>query len=252
MDKGSYVAASGGFAQLLKMQIVSNNLANVNTPGFKKQVLIGREQSFEETLAAATPQVDPYAKGDFDRAPSLTEIRTETDFTQGPIQQTNNPLDVALRNENEFFVISTRGGPRYTRAGNFTLNSGGQLVTADGNPVSGDGGPITLPPGPVNIQQDGSIFVNGENAARLQVVRIDRPATMIREEGSRFSLQPGTPPPAAVEADVIPGALEGANINMVGTMVDLISVNRAFEMYTRMAQSIDRLNQISIAEVGRR
>ena len=148
MDRGTYIAASGGFAQLLKLQIVSNNLANVSTPGFKREILRGDVQTFEQTLASQIAPNDPYARGDQERTPGVVSVHAETDFAQGPIQDTGNPLDVALRNPKDFFVVLTPNGPRYTRAGNFTLGQNGQLVTADGMPVSGDGGAINLPKPP--------------------------------------------------------------------------------------------------------
>ena len=105
MDRGIYTSASAGLYQLRKLEVVNNNLANINTVGFKKQILTGETQSFDQTLASAVAKDDPYAKGDHDRTPGVVNSRTVTDFTVGAIKNTGNPLDVALRNPNDFFVI---------------------------------------------------------------------------------------------------------------------------------------------------
>lgn len=252
MDRGTYIAASGAFAQMRKLEIVNNNLSNLNTAGFKKEVLVGKEQSFDQTLASVIAKKDPYAKGDHDRTPGVVDIQSKTDFSPGPIQDTGNKLDVALRNPNDFLVVNTANGPRYTRAGNLTLNENNELSTHDGVAVAGDGGAITVPPGALSITPNGAVFSNGTQVGKLQVVRIEDPSTLRREGGSRFFQPAGAPAPTAVEPDVIPESLEMANISVINSMLDLVNVSRTFEMYTKTAQSIDQLNQVAISQVGRR
>ncbi|MBX7137146.1 MAG: flagellar hook-basal body protein [Oligoflexia bacterium] len=252
MERGSYTAASGGFYQMRKLEVVNNNLANVNTAGFKKQMLVGDVQTFDQTLASAVAKNDPYAKKDHERSPGVMNVRTATDFTPGPIKNTGNPLDAALRHPNDFFVVETADGEQYTRAGNFTLNEGGDLVTQDGSRVLGDGGPISVNGANVTITPDGGVRANGNAAGRLRVVRFEDPSTLERTGDTRFKLGAGQAAPTQVDAEVEPEALEMSNVTAVSSMIDLITANRAFDMYTRSARSIDEMNQMAIGQVGRR
>ena len=251
MERGSFVAASGGLAQLRKLEVVSNNLANVNTAGFKKQLVVGKEQTFDETLAALTAAHDPFARGDHERTPGAVHIRTVTDFSQGPIKTTGNPLDVALRDPKAFFVINTPSGAEYTRAGNFTLSAEGAIQTHDGMEVAGDGGAIVADGPNVHIAEDGSVFAGSNVVGRLQVVRFEDTNGLDRVGESRFALKAGESAPAAVEAEVVPGSLEMSNVSVVNSMIDLITANRAFELYSKSAQTIDTMNQASINQIGR-
>ena len=251
MERGSYTAASGGLLQFRKLEVVNNNLANVNTPGFKRQLLTGTEQSFDETLAALVAGDDPYAKPDQERTPGVVNLQVATDFTPGPLKNTGNPLDVALRHPNDFFVVQTANGMEYTRAGNFTLNEAGELVTHEGLSVQGDGGTIAVQGAGARITEGGDVQAGSENYGRLQVVRFDDPAILERSGGNRFRLKGGGPAPAAVDADVVPRSLEMANVSTISSVIELITANRAFEMYTKSAQSIDQLNQTAINQIGR-
>ena len=253
MDRGTYAATSGGLLQMRKLEIVNNNLANVNTVGFKRQYLTSKEQPFEDTFAEAMSGIDPYAKGDHERTPGAVNIKTEIDFSQGAIRNTGNPLDVALTNPNDFFVVAGQNGQvEYTRAGNFTLGQEGQLVTQDGFAVSGDGGAISVSEGVASISTDGTVRVNNESVGRLQVVRFDDPHVLEAVGNSRFKLKNGTAQPQAVEGRMEPQALEMANVSVINNMIDLIVTNRAFDAYTKASQTIDSLNQMAISQVGRR
>ena len=251
MDRGTYTAASGGLAQLRKLEVVNNNLANINTPGFKRQFLTGEVQTFEATLASMVTTQDPYARPDHERTPGVMNVESRTDFSPGAIRATGNPLDVALRHQNDFFQIITPNGLHYTRAGNFTLAESGDMVTPDGFQVQGDGGPITVGGGAVSITQDGSVMVDGNLVARLGIVRIEEPDKLERVGSNRFALQAGAPAPTDVAPEVIPQSLEMSNVTGVSSIIDLITAQRAFQAYTRVAESIDTLNQAAINQIGR-
>ena len=186
MDRGTYAAASAGFLNINKLNVVSNNLANVNTPGFKRQVVYGDEQTFDETLASVVAQNDPFARGDHERTPGVTNVRTATDFTIGSIKQTGNPLDVALRNPNDFFTIQTPDGIQYTRAGNFTLNSEAEIVTHDGMRLLGDGGAVTANGADVQITPGGGVMVDGQLNSNIQVVRFADTSQLVRAGGGKI------------------------------------------------------------------
>ncbi|MCO6432471.1 MAG: flagellar hook-basal body protein [Deltaproteobacteria bacterium] len=251
MERGTYVAASGGLLELRKLDVASNNLANINTVGFKRQILVGETQDFEQTLASTIAASDPYARGDHERSPGTVNVRAATDFTPGPIKNTGNKWDVAARNPNDFFVVQTPDGPQYTRAGNFTLNDQGQLVTLDGFPVQGDGGTVTADVPGAYIAPDGSIRAGNEVLATLQVVRFVNPESLERVGMTRFITKPGQPAPEPVEPDVMPQALEMSNVSATSSVIELITANRAFDMYTKTAQAIDQMNQTAVTQVGR-
>lgn len=252
MERGTYVAASAGMAQLAKIQVVTNNLANIDTPGYKRQGLVGELQSFEQTLAATVAPNDPYAKGDHDRTPGVRSVKTVNDFTQGPIHQTSNPLDAALARENDFFVVTTPSGSEYTRAGNFSLNSAGDIVTPDGYPVAGEGGALNIGSGTlVKISPDGSITSDGQVVGKIQTVHFEDPSVLVPNGSTRFKLAAGGAAPTTVPAQIVPEALEQSNVSAITSIVDLIAANRGFEQYTKAAQGIDQLNRLMIGQLGR-
>jgi len=250
MDSGMYAAASAGLLQFRKLDVVNNNLANANTAGFKKQLVIGEVQSFDRTLARLVEQKDPYARGDHARTAGTVNIQTVTDFSPGSIQHTGNTLDVALQNANDFFVINTPEGNQYTRAGNFTLNSESQLVTVDGYTVAGEGAEITTNGPGASIAPDGSVRVNGQEVGRLAVVRFEDPMQLQRVGSARFALPEGAAAPQTIAADLIPQSLEMSNVSAISSIVDLITANRAFGMYTKSAQTIDQMNDTAISKVS--
>ncbi len=253
MDRGTYAGASAGLAQLRKLDIVSNNLANVNTPGFKKQILVEETQPFADTFAKYYQSVDPFVRGDHERTPGTVNFREVTDFSRGQIEETQNPLDAALQNEHDFFVVQTPEGIQYTRAGNFTLDADGKLSTPDGMTVQGDGGEISATGAEVRINPDGSVSSGKNSIGRLQVARFEDPATALIPVGNaRFKPAAGAQQPQQVEAEIIPGAVELANVTAVASVVDLITVNRAFDLYTKTAQAIDEMNTQAISRYGSR
>lgn len=257
MDIGTYVATSSGMLQMKKLEVQNNNLANINTVGFKGQFVVAEPQSFDNTLASTIDEKDPYARADQKRFQNVADVKTQIDFSQGAIQNTGNPLDAALRSPKDFFVINTPQGERYTRAGNFTLDTTGQLVTVDGYQVMGEGGAISAQAPGVSIFPDGSVRA-GANVGpqpnvvgRLRVVRFEDTSGLEATEGARFKIKSG-PKPVQVDPRVEPQALEMSNVSAITGMVDLITTNRAFEAYTKAAQTLDSMNQAAVSQLGRR
>jgi flagellar basal-body rod protein FlgF len=245
MNRGMYVSASGGLLAAKRLDVVANNIANANTIGYKAEKLVSRQQEFSDTLASTIPGSD-VRKGDFDRTPAVVGLETRTDFTPGPVEFTGNPLNVALSHPNDFFTVTTVNGDAYTRAGNFTLNSDGTLVTADGFPVQGDGGPIQLAgQEPARIASDGSVFQGQEIVGRIGVVRINAPEGLNRVDGTRFSTIGAQAGEAVDNPGLIQESVEMPNIAVVEGMVDMINAQRAFEAYTKTAQTITELNEIA-------
>jgi flagellar basal-body rod protein FlgF len=251
MDRGIYVVASSGLTNLRKLEVVNNNLANVNTPGFKRQVIVTDELQFEDTFAKEFAKSDPYAKGDHERTPGVKNIRAVTDFTPGAIKHTGNPLNVALTGQNQFFAVQTPDGIQYTRAGTFTLNDQGTLVTDDGMPVLGGGGPVQTEGPGIRINQNGTVLSGSIVQGDIQVVEFANPQALERVGANRFKATSAAGAPTQVEAKLAENSLEMANVSAVSSMVEMITANRGFEMYTRTAQSIDQLNQSAITQIGR-
>ena len=245
MDRGTYAAASGGFYASRRLEVVGNNLANVNTVGFKAQRLIARQQTFNETLASKLPDISANAQKDFEQAPGVVHVGTVTDFTPGPVADDGNPLHVALTTPNTFFVVQGAQGEVYTRAGNFTLDAERNLVTPDGLRVLGDGGPITLPEGDISISTNGTITAGSQIAGRLRTVQITTPERLQRIEGVRF--RPLNAVQAeAVPAEVVPHSVEMPNVNVVEAMVEMINAQKSFEAYARSVRTIDEMNTQAI------
>lgn len=252
MDRGTYASASAGFYNLRKLEVVNNNLANVNTPGFKKQMLVGEVQTFDQTLASKLQDEEPYAEGDHQRTPGVTQVRTVTDFTQGPIKNTGNPLDVALRHPNDFFAVQTPEGIHYTRAGNFTLDPTGNLITQEGYQVLGNAGPISAGDPGVRIEPGGRVTANGQEVAFIGVFRMEDPTLLERVGAGRFRVPTGAPAPVPQDEPMIePESLEMSNVSAITSMVDMITASRGFEAYTKSAQTIDEMNNTAISRLGR-
>lgn len=245
MDRGIYAASSGGVRAARKLDVVGHNLANVNTVGFKAERLVSRQQEFADTLAGVTAGVAKRAASDQEVTPGVVDISTMTDFTVGPINQTGNPLNVAIAKDKQFFSIQTKEGEAYTKAGNFTLDSQGNLVTQDGLPVVGEGGPITISGSAVNISENGSVFVDGERAGKLKIVEFQDLTQLKRAEGTRFFTQGGAQPQTVDNPDLMTSAVEMSNTGVVESMVDMIAASKSFEAYSKVAQTINELNEIS-------
>ena len=246
LSSGMWASVSGANARTQVVDTVANNLANVNTVGFKAQRLVSKQQEFADTLAGVLPGVPERAKGDQERTPGVMHIESVTDFSPGPVSFTGNPLHVAVSKENQFFVVQTPEGDMYTRAGNFQLNSEGTLVTADGKVVLGEGGQIAVTGSNAQITANGTVMVNGQAAGKLRVVEFEDTKGLDRREGTRFVSKDGNAPAAVTSAYVIPQSLEMANVSVVGSMVDMISAQKSFESYAKSIQTINELNETSL------
>lgn len=241
MENASLVALSRQLVLRRKLDVIANNVANIETAGFKRQSLqfdeykmpVARANTFERR----------------DRVHSYVEDwTTTTDFDAGVIETTGNPLDVALQGEG-FFVVRTPQGERYTRAGNFLLDTGGRLVTPDGNPVLTDAGEVVFSAEETDIEigVDGTIATSAGPRGRLRVVRFDAPEGL-RQEGDNLYSGDGALP--AVTARVRQGSLERSNVQGVVEMTRLIEVSRSYEQVTRMIADQNDLRSRAIERLG--
>ncbi|TVQ76242.1 MAG: flagellar basal-body rod protein FlgF [Bradymonadales bacterium] len=237
-----YNAVSGQSAIFKQMQVIANNLANMATHGYKAEKVM-----FEKSLneAAQRSLNLPREGGNSNPLNSLefASVRgAYTDLSQGAMQVTGNPLDVAIQGEG-FFVVMTEQGERYTRSGAFTLDSAGRLVTPTGDPVQGDGGDIVISGGgAVQIEQDGEVRVNGESRGRLRVTFLSD-QNLIRESSLQFRAREGSTPIDQPEAKILSGTLEGSNVNAVRELTDMLQAARLYEALQKTQESNSRMSR---------
>ncbi len=216
MDSGLYAACAGLLARTQALDLAANNLANLNTNGYKAQA-----PTFRSVLANAgngPSSAVSQAVNDFG---VLGDSRTV--LLQGSLEKTGSDLDLALQGDG-WFAVQTGNGRLYTRNGNFQVDRNGQLITADGKPVLGAQGPIIIPPGKLYVSGEGTISVDGALAGQLQVVQF-APGTTLTPAGSSFFSAPAGSESSS-NATVVQGALEGSNVNAVSAAVDLVTLQR--------------------------
>ncbi len=216
-----------------RLNQVSNNLANVDTPGFKKETV-----TFDEMLYQANRFRQRVGKG----------LQINTIHQQGVVQKTDAPLDLAISGDG-FFQVQTPAGVRYTRAGNFQRNNEGLLVTANGYPVLGETGLVTITGAKVDVAGDGRLYVDGVQVNRLTVVTAD-PKALKKEGENLFRLADGAAEEASPNSQILQGHLEKSNVNTVTEMTEMIDLYRAYEGQQKMIRAVDDLDDLAVRKVG--
>ncbi len=239
-----FTAVTGAIAEQRRLDIISNNLANVNTLGYKKEGISFRAyfQDYVRKLSEEINQEEINIGEEID-LPNLlksTEYvvvsETTTDFSQGSIKVTDNPLDLAI-DGGGFFKVRTDKGFLYTRKGNFRLNSKGEIVTAEGyRLMSTMDKPIVISGKNILISDDGEVFVDGSFAGKINIVDFPDRRLLQRLEGQYFrNVNPlGNRELRPSNFRVIQGALETSNVNVVYEMVNMIETLRKFEAGQRV------------------
>jgi flagellar basal-body rod protein FlgF len=250
MINGMLEASRGCLKEETRMDIISNNLANSNGIGFKKDRI-----SFQQLLnQTGTSSPAPVAKDGLSPDPFLVSI--DVDMSEGNIQTTGNELDLAISGDG-FFKVNTPDGVRYTRKGNFTLDPTGNLVTQDGYSVLGKNGVINISGtksagGNIAIGDQGTISVDGTTIDQLDIVTFADLKGLVKEEKGLFK-NDSENPEAAISGDtgVKQGYIELSNVNVAEEMVNMIHSMRAFESYQKAIKALDELNDKAINQVGR-
>jgi flagellar basal-body rod protein FlgG len=214
----------GSLFHELRVGAISNNLANINTTGFKRDLI-----SFSEVL---------------------NEVRSTTDFSPGPGRHTGNELDVTL-NRAGFFKIQTAEGIRYTRDGSFRLDGDGNLVNQQGDKVLGQNGTILIQDGHVTIDKDGNVLVDNETVDKILVVDFQK-QEFLKKAGHSYYKYEGDAVDITSPKDVgiQQGYLEQANVNPTEEMIQMIEAFRAYESVQKAIQSMDELTNQLIADAG--
>ncbi len=233
MDRSLFVVMSGARETLRAQTSVNNNLANVNTAGFK--------QDLEQFRSMPV-----FGPGYPSRVYALNE-RPATDFDPGPIQTTGRDLDVAVKGDGWIAVQAADGSEAYTRRGDLRITPEGLLQTGDGHPVLGENGPIAIPPAQkIDIGSDGTISIVplGEKpdvlavVDRIKLVRAD-PRQLKKSEDGLIRLKAGGPAVADAGVTLVSGALEGSNVNSVAALVDMIELSRRYELQVKMMKTAE-------------
>ncbi len=234
MERGLYTAATGMSIAEMTLDVVSNNLANVSTTGFKRDALVFNE-ALERMLRSGGGGGTEV--GELGSGPGPKGVYTIHEM--GHLQPTGNLTDVAIGTPDGMFALQTPEGVRFTRNGVFGMNEQGTLVDGHGFPVLDDAqSPIQLPQGLIAVSPIGEISVSGQEVGRIGVFR----GTFVKEPSGMFNAADAEAYPDG-EAKVHQGYIETSNVNAIEEMVLMIKLNRAFEMAQRSATSQDEATQ---------
>ncbi len=238
MPYGMYLSAAGANAQNHRLEVISHNLANVNTPGFKPEMAMLKARNSE---AIERGEMSPGSGTFADIGGGVSFEATKTVYKQGPIQQTKRQTDFAI-NDNESFFVVQRGSQEFmTRAGDFLFNSQGILTTTNGDPVqSTSGSPIQIDPTKdFQVHNDGRIMQGGKSQA-IRLAKPNEPGDLARAGDNLFK------PLAAVQnvdnnkRQLVSGFLEQSAVQPTGAMMELIEASRIYEANLRMIQHQDQ------------
>lgn len=225
-----------------EMDVVANNIANINTIGYKADGSLFAEYLSSNAAGGA-------GAGGLGRISFVQDSGVWHDMNQGALERTGNPLDIAIDGQG-YLVVQTRRGERYTRNGSLQINAQGQLVTGDGDPVMGDGGPIRFQTNDqqIAISRDGTISARqgGSNVdsprGRLRVVDFASPRQLQKDGGGTFSAVDGAAPTPIKSVAIVQGAVEKSNVRGVVEMSRMIEISRA---YTEVANLLQQQGDIS-------
>lgn len=285
MLRGIYTASTGMIMNEKRLDVISNNLANVDTTGYKSDEAVFK--SFPEMLIQRTRDdgVGTVPMGSFDLAPIVGRLGTGVEFNekftrfdQGPVKSTGNPTDLMIDNRGNdekpvFFVVQTDGGERLSRNGAFILDRQGNLVNADGHRLMGENGPIQVTRHNFMVKENGEVWINrkigndpeaGANEVsnrwedpvyldRIKMRTVENPRELKKEGSSFYTVTPESGPMIATpqEPMILQGHLEASNVNLVREMVEMIEVQRNYEANQKSVTTHDSLLGKLINEVAR-
>ncbi len=232
MENALYVGLSRQMVLQAQMDMVANNVANINTPGYREQSLLFREH-----------MMDPKGQG-----PAYSMVADYGQYTSaapGVTQVTGAPLDVALQGPG-FFEIATPQGPRYTRAGSFTMGQSGNIITPSGDNVG-----ITIPPGSreIHIDEQGNVSNEEGILGKISIVEFSNADQLVREGNGLYRAENNAAPTPAVNTRALQGAIEGSNVQGVTEMTRMISILRDYQALQRMIQSEHDLERTAIQRI---
>jgi flagellar basal-body rod protein FlgF len=249
MIRGLYTSASGMLAELTRNDVSANNLANINTAGYRKNVAVFK--SFPEMLLQRMNDTSTVNGG---KPPVIGKVGTGvivddilTSYNLGQLKETSSPFDLALGGEG-FFTVQTPNGERYTRNGSFTIDKDRNLITTEGYLVLGEKGPIKVTGKDFVIESNGNVNIDGKIIDKMKIVDFADKKSLVKEGDNLFQGQQAVP---AETNQLLQGFLEMANVNPITEMVDMITILRAYEANQKAVQAHDTLLGKAVNDVGR-
>jgi len=249
MQTGFFIAGVAGRTAEKKMDVVAHNLANATTPGF-----VGSHMAFRTTL---TDKLALYSHRRMTPGAYASEGSSFVDLSPGAPHPTGNPLDFAIVGDGWFKVQVAPGKIAYTRAGNFKLDENGNLLTMDGKPVLDDAdAPIVLPPstqpnGELAADNNGNLFVDKKQVAKLGIVHIQDASKIRRLGHARVFTPVSNTEPAGADVAVHQGQLTGSNVNSVMTMVEMMTITRNHQGLMKLIEQYNHVASLLSEQVGR-
>ncbi|MDX9859372.1 MAG: flagellar basal-body rod protein FlgF [Rhodospirillales bacterium] len=241
MESTSFVALSRVATLRRQLSVIANNVANMNTTGYKSEHMMFMEHPVRSRGGERIMG---------DKVSYVRDISTVRDLSEGSFRETGNPLDMAIHGEG-YFVVQTENGERYTRNGRFQLDDAGQLVTQQGDPVLSDGGqPFFFAPGDRDIQvtRDGTLSTANGPLGRLRIVTFDNLHELKEVSGGMFTSE--TAPVDAEQRDVVQNMLESSNVEPIIEMTRLIDVNRSYKQIQKMIDAEDERMKKMVRELA--
>lgn len=244
MENASLIGLSRQMSLRRELDVVSNNVANINTTGFKGDTAVFEEYVMPKARHDGFP-------GKHSKLSYVHDRATWHDLTQGPLRQTGNQLDVAIDGK-EFFVVQTPQGERYTRNGSFQVNRAGELVTSEGYRVMSDGGPIQfqIEDKDITINRDGTVAVPDGTRGKLRLVTFENVQRLQKDGFSTFSAPADLVAQPAQLPHVIQGSLEQSNVKGIIEMSRLIEVTRAYTQTASLMQQHGDMRKSSIERLA--
>lgn len=246
MIRGLYSAASGMLAEADRIDVISNNLANVNTAGFKKDVAVTKDFA-EILITRVNDGNDTPVIGGMGTGVVVDEVATI--HAAGTIKTTGNDFDLAIEGKG-FFTVQTPQGIRYTRNGTFAKSTQGELVTSDGYRVLGENGPIIINGGKMTVGTDGRVLVDDVEVGQLRM-RDFGDEKQLAKEGASLYTAPAGQQGQPFSGSIKQGALEMSNVNVISDMVNMIANYRNYEINGKVVQAHDQLLGKAANEVGK-
>ena len=254
MVRSLYTAALGMDTQMQRMDVTANNIANISTTGYKRDVAVTK--SFSDEMLVRLGDTGGSTSNEIGNInPGVYVDEVYTDFSQGPIITTGGSLDIAIDGDG-FFAISTidEAGnevEKYTRDGSFVLSSDGTLVTNSGDKVMGQNGPIVLPPDELfTITSDGSVYSNGVYVDTLKVVSFEDNQTLVKDDKGLYTARYD-----AVQTDFTGSieqyCLEGSNVNPVSEMVNMITTQKIYEANQKIITINDTIMGLAVNDIAK-
>ncbi|GAW92943.1 flagellar hook-basal body protein [Calderihabitans maritimus] len=249
MIRGIYIAASGMAAQEIKHDVISHNLANASTPGYKKDRVV--YSSFSETLLyhveANAGKKEIKVVGNL--SPGALVDQVVTDYQKGIGEETGNPFHLALVGDG-FFTVERKGEIRYTRNGTFQLDGEGFLVTPEGFYLLGEKGRLQVGARDFVVTERGEVMIDGETIDRLRITDFEDYRYLKKVGHTLFIEEPGAIRIKAEPVQLRQGYLEKANLNLITEMIDMIQALRTYETNQKMIQAHDEALGKAVNEIG--